>query len=199
MIFSGKRKPLKNNAGKGVLVMKDYKDKAAAFIESQQWVEEDMDDLAGIRGMLQVIPEESVGKDSRAIIKTQKDIAFTAGRRVTVNDISVRVLGSDNEIAVYMNNDGSVKSATKRWRKIIGKTDPVAVLGFKDAYAKARDKLPHAGLYSLAGWDWGYMSTTDKKGRDVMSVYYRFSFDPVSMIDECVSQSMVVDVRAQEI
>ncbi|MDX2418706.1 MAG: hypothetical protein QNK19_14695 [Xanthomonadales bacterium] len=196
-ILSRERKPLVNNAKNSVLSIQEYRNRAASFLDKQSWNEHDMDDLKAIRGVLQVIPVDSQAEDS--IIKTQKDITFYAGRKIMVDGVSVKVFGSDNQIAIQMNNDGTVKGASKRWKKITGKTDSIPVKSYKEAYSEAVEQLSNPGLYKLSGWDWGYKSTTDLEGQGVMVVFYTFSFDPVSVIEDCISQPMIMDVQAQDV
>lgn len=194
VILSGDRKPLRTDKKNPVLSLEKYASLAKDFIEKQAWQESDMDNMEALRGILQVIPSDSQVPPSQ-ITKLQKDITFYVRRRIPLEIASPKVFGSDNVIVVQMNNDGTVKTASKRWREITKTIEGVPLQNYDKAYIEALSQLGDTGLYQMSTWDWGYKSTTDDTGQEMMIVYYFFTFEPIAAIDECISESINIEIQ----
>lgn len=192
--LAGDRKPVRVNDKNSILSVEKYADKVRNFIDKQGWSENDVGDISVVSGMLQVKPIDSKA-DASNLLKVQNDIAFFVGRRIPLGKISPKVLGSDSQIVVQMNNDGSFKTASKKWRKITQRIEGYPVKSYEAAYAEAVKKFKYPGLYELSTWDWGYKSITDDSGQDMMVIYYVFTFEPLSIVNACIDMPRVIEIQ----
>ena len=192
VILSGDRKPISNKDTP--LPVEKYTRIAEDFLDKQGWKEQDMGKPRVIRGKLQVKP---LGKqeDDQQILAVQSDIALVYGRRIALGNRSATVFGSDNEIVIQMNNDGTIKSASKSWRSIKGKKEYVPVKSYEVAYSEALRELENPGFYKLSSWDLGYKSTTSQQGEEVMAIHYFFSFDPITTIEACTGSPIGISIQ----
>ena len=195
IFLSRDRKPVSVSEKDTTLSLKKYANIARNFIDKQGWSENDVGDISVVSGMLQVKPLDPQVDNASTLLKVQTDIAFFVGRRIPLGKVSPKVLGSDNQIVVQMNNDGSIKSASKSWRKITQKIEGVPVKSYETAYTEAVKQLGNPGLYELSTWDWGYKSITDDSRQDMMIVYYVFTFEPLSIINACIDMPRVIEIQ----
>jgi hypothetical protein len=211
-----KRPKLKINLRKGVITLagdrarlnaeakiqlqtKDYMQLASSFIQEQGWNETDMGDLRTIRAGLQVMPLNNTAKppqQRKKVLDMQKDITIIANRRLQLDDMSVKMLDTDNRILVQMNNDGSIIRASKQWSGIKHKQGGIPVKSFDTAYNEALQHLANPSLYELVTWDWGYKAISHSNGQDLMVGYYRFNFEPNSQVFACIDSPRTIDIQA---
>ena len=192
--LAGDRKPVRVNNKNSILSVEEYADNVRNFIDKQGWSENDVGDISVVSGMLQVKPIDSKA-DASNLLKVQNDIAFFVGRRIPLGKISPKVLGSDSQIIVQMNTDGSIKTASKQWKKITQKIEGISVKSYEEAYAEAVKEFKYPGLYKLSTWDWGYKSITDDSGQDMMVIYYVFTFDPLSIVNACIDMPRIIEIQ----
>lgn len=192
VILSGNRKPVSKKVAH--LPVEKYAKIAEDFLEKQGWKEQDIGKPHVVRGKLQIKP---LGKqvEGHKILTMQSDIALVYGRRISLGKRSAMVFGSDNEIVIQMNNDGTIKSASKSWRTIKGKKENVPVKTYEEAYSEAVDELDNPGFYKLSSWNWGYKSTTNQHGEEMMAIYYFFSFDPIATIEACTGSPIDISIQ----
>ena len=193
--LSRDRKPVSINDNKSKLSVEKYAEIAQNFIYKQGWNESDIGNISAVSGMLQVKPLDTQVNAATTLLKLQHDITFFVGRRIPLGKISPKVFGSDNQIVVQMNNDGTVKSASKKWKKITKKIEGIPVKSYEEAYAEAVKEFKYPGLYKLSTWDWGYKSITDDSGQDMMVIYYVFTFDPLSIVNACIDMPRVIEIQ----
>jgi hypothetical protein len=196
--LAGNRMRVSATTSSNILSLEKYAEVAKGFIEGQGWSESDMGPLVAVKAGLQVVPLNSkVGARVGAskLLKTQKDITFYIGRVIPTESISAKVLGSDNKVVVQMNNDGSIIRASKRWSKITERVKGIPVKNFKTAYAEALQQLGNRVLYELQDWHWGYKSIVHKDGKEMMVVFYAFTFEPLSMVAACIDSPRVIEIQ----
>jgi len=150
-----------------------YVSLARNFVASSGWTEADADEPQGTRAML--LRATADGKPDSQL---QKNVRVSFRRSINWNGQRIPVIGTGGEIAVQLNNDGSVLNASKVWRTVtLGATAPLKPLS--QAQSEARQQLDNPNGYTLKSWSWGYKEESGNVAQKEMRVAIIFHFVPV--------------------
>lgn len=155
-----------------------YLDAAKQMIENLGWNETDIGRVDTLKSVLQVFPYEHKNEEMQ-VIKLLKDITFTFKREISIGKSSVDVQGEDNRIIIRLNPDGTMKRASKSWKRIGEQVENLPVKSYSLAYAEALNKMDDADFYTLSSWNWGYQAALVNNNREMMLMHYYFRFKPV--------------------
>lgn len=187
--FEGQSKHDKASLAEG-----DYVKLAQQFVKDANWEEEGATVAEGTKTMV-----ERATLDGKRLERIQKNVRVTIRRKVSVNGVEVPVIGQGGEIAVLMNNDGSVAKASKTWRAVSSGTS-VALKPFAQAELEARGQLDNPEAYALIDWKWGYKEEAGNVAQKEMRVVIRFNYARVmsSAAGTEAKAARTVEVLAQE-
>src|SRR6185295_7618424 len=94
----------------------------------------------GGRFMIARVPVSAVKETTRQP-DVQKNVTVTFKRQVAVHDLRIPVLGEGGEIAVQLNNDGTLRNLAKVWRQVVGVKRETRVKRPEEARAEAFRQL----------------------------------------------------------
>ena len=101
------------------------------------------------------------------------------GNILEVTPDRASVLGPNGGIEVQLNNDGSVRNASKIWRRVVGIKDLVKTKNPEEARKEAEARLGvNCKDMEVGRLAWGYWEAVDKVEQDTLYPYYEFWFGP---------------------
>ena len=111
-------------------------------------------------------------------MQIQKNVRLAFKRYLTVGENVVPFLGEGGEMAIQLNNDGSVLNASKVWRQIRGVLRTTRAKQYDQAFGEALGRVPEKGAYKLADWTWGYEEESGNVRQAELKAVYIFNFMP---------------------
>jgi len=169
--------PLKKEATQNPLTEDDYLTLAASYLREQDLTEGAS--MAPIGTAMKIQSRDANGE----LQEFQKNVNVVFKRQVNVAGVNspIPVLGEGGTIEVHMNNDGSVFSAAKTWRKLGNVIATVAVKSYEQAYNEAVQQMGNSSQnYRLKEWKFGYKEMSGNVAQESMDVAFEFEFEPIS-------------------
>jgi hypothetical protein len=158
-----------------VLEEKDYLAQAERILREYGLVEKEMAEPVGSRMMIESAPVKGSREETR---KSQKNASVTYKRYVEYEGKKINVLGDGGTIAVQMNNDGSLLSASKVWRQIADVKAMAKIKRYEEALKEAEGQLKRGDKYKLDSWNWGYKEMDGNTDQRELHVVFQFAFVP---------------------
>ncbi len=163
----------------------EYIKRAWGHIEERGWVEENYAEPMGVRFVIETTPVEGKQEERRRL---QKSVIVTFRRQIDVNGTLINVVGEGGKLQVQMNNDGSLLSASKVWRRIVGVKEEARVKTFEEAFGEALTQTGAPEAYMLDRWTWGYKEESGNVKQTELRVVFQFWFMPVDLKTEGVME-----------
>ena len=151
----------------------EYIRAARRFLDEQGWTEKLAGEPSGMRMKIQTAAKEA--KASRPM-EVQKNVRVAFRRQMTVGEKAVPFVGEGGEMAIQLNNDGSVLNASKVWRQIKGVLKTTRGKPYDDAYREAMAKIQAKSAYKLKDWTWGYEEQSGNVRQTELKAVYLFNF-----------------------
>ena len=149
-----------------------------------------------LKSVLQVFPDEYEETEMQ-VIKLLKDITFTFKRQIAIGKSLVDVRGVDNRIVIQLNPDGTMKHASKRWKRIGEEIEDVPIKNYSLAYTEALNKLDDPDSYTLSSWRWGYQTAMTDDHQEMLLMHYYFRFVPTENQVYSTAEEFEVTVLGQ--
>jgi hypothetical protein len=166
--------------GGKVLTEKEYTQRAAGFLNEQDWYEHQTAEPVVTRYMTASMPVNGVSSEMQ---EEQAGVTVQYNRLIQANGTSLEVFGSAGTIRVQMNNEGAVLRASKRWQDLEPIGAPAAIKDFDAAQAEATKQLNSPNSYQLNIWKLGYRQVSVGADQDELTPVYQFAFVPVKRHD----------------
>ena len=180
---------------KKALTEKEYIEKAQRLLNAYGLSEKEMIGPQGYNVMLDSAPVEE-GKGG-AEQRVQKSATVRYKRFVDYQGSKISVIGDGGTITVRMNNDGSLRSATKIWRPVADVKALVSVKPYAKALKEAEAQLGNKVRYKLHDWDWGYKELDGNFEQKQLQVVYQFAFAPKTNEDLIEFPPRLIEIQAQ--
>jgi len=188
---------IKSDVGAPTLTDEAYVDRARQIL-----VKLGIDEPAAIaskggRFMIARVPVGSV-KELKRQPDVQKNVTVTFQRQIAVDEVRIPVLGEGGQIAVQLNNDGTLRNLAKVWRQVAGVKREARVKRPEQARDEAMRQIRTPEKYKVHRMTWGYQERAGNVVQKELRFVYRFELVPVEPRDAQEFPPQIVEVQGQE-
>ena len=182
--FDEKAKPLNEN---------EYVQRAERLIGEQGWLEEGISKPRGTRMTIQRVAKDGKRSDINSFLK---NVVINFKRRIKIDGDYLDVIGVGGVISVQLNGDGSLRNASKVWRKIKSIKKTTKAKKYEQAYDEAIAEIKGKNAYKLLDWTLGYDEAAGNVRQNELRAFYLFNFVPVDQTRSMDYPPRIVTISA---